>query len=236
MFSPIVVPVKQTAAYASGLDISETHVRPPRSSTDPPLAAAVPRPGRAPRPANVPGPLPRPIWSASAPRRAGCGSSRGRASCARRPHRSRQLLCHQRAPQPRPNCPCSRSRLQPRSRISCARRHHHPRQLWAARARRAVRLQLRAPPPRPEPARPRRPPKLALPAALLYPHTCAPPPPSPARRRLNPSAPTGPRPRPSRPARGTWGRSRAPRRAPCAGAAGDGHGEASLQVDSSSCR
>ena len=63
----------------------------PRSSTDPPLAAAVPRPGRAPRPANVPGPLPRPIWSASAPRRAGCGSSRGRASCARRPHRSRQL-------------------------------------------------------------------------------------------------------------------------------------------------
>ena len=162
----------------------------PRSSTDPPLAAAVPRPGRAPRPANVPGPLPRPIWSASAPaRRAGCGSSRGRASCARRPQ-----------------------------------------------ARRAVCLQPRAPPPRPEPARPRRPPKLALPAALLYPHTSAPPPPSPARRRLNPSAPTGPRPRPSRPARGTWGRSRAPRRVPCAGAAGDGHGEASLQVDSSSCR
>ena len=63
----------------------------PRSSTDPPLAAAVPRPGRAPRPANVPGPLPRPIWCASAPRRAGCGSSRSRASCARRPHRSRHL-------------------------------------------------------------------------------------------------------------------------------------------------
>ena len=109
----------------------------PRSSTDPPLAAAVPRPGRAPRPANVPGPLPRPIWSASAPRRAGCGSSRGRASCARRPHRSRQLLA----------CAISVRRLVPKVRPPAHPPDARPLQRTLARQSTAPFIETLGPPP-----------------------------------------------------------------------------------------
>ena len=69
--------------------------------------------------------------------------------------------CHQRAPQPRPNCPCSRSRLQPRSRISCARRHHHPR--WPETTLASI-MQANICRPPHHPARPR-------PSPLPYPAT-----------------------------------------------------------------
>ena len=153
--------------------------------------------------------------------------------CAR-PHGARRPVARPSHPPCSPTPACS---ARPRRRVCrCSSWRRPPR--WTACPRRAVLLRPRAPPPRPDPTRPLCPPELAArvartqalsrsppPRVLLCPHTSAPPAPEPARHHPSASAPTGPRRRPSRPARDAVAAELSAAPAVCTGAAGGRHVE-----------